>query len=204
MGSRSDGGDEGGDRGWVCKLGKVHNTTPATKVALQGPQSTAPASACHEICTSRSTKYCACHEIFTSRSTKYCACHEICTSRSTKYRACHKMRTSRSTACHDICKRATRPNQSTPKTTTMSKVLRPLRNLHFKVQESAPATSRSTKYLPRKHPKAHKLVIGFGLGPCMLPTASALRFRLRDISPALKGTQTLGSEEASQSLGPQR
>ena len=38
----------------------------------------------HDICTSRSTRYCTCHEIYTSRSTKYCACHEFYTSRSTK------------------------------------------------------------------------------------------------------------------------
>ena len=72
------------------------STAPATKSTLQGPQSTAPAARF----AFRPTKYCA------SRSTKYSACHEICTSRSTTYCACHNICTSRSTkscACHEIC-----------------------------------------------------------------------------------------------------
>ena len=48
---------------------RPRSTAPATKSALQGPQSTAPASKL----ALQPTKYCACHEMCTSR----CTCHEI-------------------------------------------------------------------------------------------------------------------------------
>ena len=69
---------------------------PATKSALQGPQSTTLSGYYRKICTSN--KYCACNEICTSRSTQRCACQEICTSRSTKRCACHEIRTQGSSA----------------------------------------------------------------------------------------------------------
>ena len=123
---------------------------------------------CHKMCTSRFTKCCACHEICTSRFTKCCACHEICTSRFTKCCACHEIYTSRFTTCHEMCtSRFTKccacheictnepqiskshdslhlsRNLSSSTITTMSKVLRLPRKLHFKVKQLrslAPAT----------------------------------------------------------------
>ena len=107
---------------------------------------------CHEICTSRSTKYC--HEVCTSRSTKHCTGHEICTSRSTKYGACHEMCTSRSTkycTCHGIC--TSRPTKCctcheicTSRSTKSTKITK-----YCTCHEMCSAchelcTSRSTKY----------------------------------------------------------
>ena len=140
------------DRGSRARKGYDTCTAPATKSALQDAQRTAPGT-CNEICTSRSTKHCAGHEMRTSSSTKYCTCHQKCTSRSTKYCTCHEICTSRSTkytapatTCALQGPQSTAPgtisqneprhmskthdsphlprNQSMPKTTAMSKVLR--------------------------------------------------------------------------------
>ena len=58
-GGDADGGDGGGDHGGGDGDGGAQSAAPATKSAPQSPQS----CACHEICTSNSTKCRAGNEI---------------------------------------------------------------------------------------------------------------------------------------------
>ena len=90
---------------------KVHKVMHLPQKLL--PHLPHDATKCHEICSSRSTKYCTCHEICTSRSTKYCARHNFrkrtTCAKVTIHRTCHKIRARRRLppcpkccACHEI------------------------------------------------------------------------------------------------------
>ena len=133
------------------QAGKVHKYCACHEICTS--RST-KCCTCHEICTSRSTKCCTCHEIRTSRSTQYHTCHDICTSGSTKYCACHELCTSRSTnhrAAHKICtSRSTKYSACYEIYTSRSfKILHLPPNLHFNTKYCTCheiCTSRSTKH----------------------------------------------------------
>ena len=146
----------------MCRVGKVHKAAPATKSALQGPQSTAPATksplqgpqVLHlpPNLHFKVTKYCTCYEICTSRPTKYCTRHDMCTSQGP-----------RSTAPATTCA-LQGPQNIAPAKKLALPGLHLLRNLHFKVHkvygaclEIHASGPQSTLCLPPNlHFKVHK------------------------------------------------
>ena len=92
----------------------LQSTAPATKAALQGPQSIAPATICHDICTSRFTSRSPAKSIRSKRTSKD---HVKMPNRSFRLRL---PPISEAEPHHDSPHLPR--NQSTPKTTAMSKI----------------------------------------------------------------------------------
>ena len=133
----------------MCRVGKVHKAAPATKSALQGPQSTAPATksplqgpqVLHlpPNLHFKVTKYCTCYEICTSRPTKYCTRHDMCTSQGP-----------RSTAPATTCA-LQGPQNIAPAKKLALPGLHLLRNLHFKVHKVYGALPRNPRFRSTKY-----------------------------------------------------